>query len=44
MDQELDFSSYNKIRRATNEELVELWQQYFDDHENKGLRDQLIVQ
>ncbi len=44
MDHEIDFSSYNKIRRVTNEELGELWQQYFDDHENKGLRDQLILQ
>ena len=44
MEHEVDFSSYNKIRRSTNEELAELWQQYFDDHENKGLRDQLILQ
>lgn len=44
MDHDLDFSSYNKIKRATNEELAELWQRYFDDHENKSLRDQLILQ
>ncbi len=44
MDQDLDFSSYNKIKRATNEELAELWHHYFDDHENKVLRDQLILQ
>ena len=44
MEQELDFSSYNKIRRATNEELANMWAQYFDDHENKKLRDELILQ
>ena len=44
MEQNLDFSSYNKIKRATNEELADLWAQYFDDHENKNLRDELILQ
>ena len=44
MEQDLDFSSYNKIKRATNEELAELWSQYFEDHDNKTLRDQLILQ
>ena len=44
MEQNLDFSSYNKIKRATNEELVNLWQRYFEDHENKSLRDELIMQ
>ena len=44
MEQNLDFSSYNKIKRATNEELADLWAQYFDDHENKSLRDELILQ
>ena len=42
MDQ--DTSSYNKIKRITNEELAELWQKYFDDHDNKELRDALILQ
>ena len=44
MEQNLDFSSYNKIKRASNEELAELWTSYFEDHENKNLRDQLILQ
>ena len=35
-------TSYNKIKRATNEELAEMWTQYFADHENKELRDALI--
>lgn len=37
-------TSYNKIKRATNEELAEMWTQYFADHENKELRDALILQ
>lgn len=44
MEYELDFSSYNKIKRLTNEELADLWNRYFNDHENKGLRDSLILQ
>ena len=44
MEQELDFSSYNKIKRASNEELAEMWSQYFVNHDNKDLRDQLILQ
>ena len=44
MEQELDFSSYNKIKRASNEELVDLWSRYFEDHDNKSLRNQLILQ
>ena len=44
MEHNLDFSSYNKIKRATNEELAEMWARYFDDHENKELRDELILQ
>lgn len=44
MDNEIDFSSYNKIKRISNEELAELWQLYFDDHDNKTLRDKLILQ
>ena len=42
MDQ--DTSSYNKIKRVTNEELAEMWQRYFDDHDNKEYRDALILQ
>ncbi len=42
MDQ--DTSSYNKIKRVSNEELVEMWNKYFADHDNKELRDALILQ
>lgn len=44
MEQELNFSSYNKIVRATAEELEALWTSYFEDHDNKKLRDELILQ
>lgn len=44
MEQELDFSTYNKIKRASNEELAELWNAYFNDHNNKELRDKIILQ
>lgn len=44
MEHDLDFSSYNKIKRATNEELAEMWSQYFADKSNKVLRDELILQ
>lgn len=37
-------TSYNKIKRATNEELTEMWTRYFADHSNKELRDALILQ
>ena len=44
MEHEINFTSFNKIKRASNEELAELWTRYFDDHDNKILRDELILQ
>ena len=44
MEEEFDFSSYNKIKRVSNEELAELWNAYFVDKGNKQLRDALILQ
>ena len=44
MEQELDFTSYNKIKRASNEELADLWLRYFENKDDKNLRDQLILQ
>ena len=44
MEQELNFSTYNKIKRVSNEELAEMWAQYFENKENRALRDQLILQ
>ena len=37
-------SNYNNIKRISDEELEKLWLDYFADHENKKLRDELIVQ
>lgn len=44
MDETNNFSSYNNIKRLSDEELVQVWEQYFADHTNKKLRDILIVQ
>ena len=39
-----NFSSYNSIKRLSDEELVKVWEQYFLDKTDKKLRDTLIVQ
>lgn len=44
MDQSFDFTSYNNIKRLPAEELEKLWLEYFQDKDNKTLRDTLIVQ
>jgi len=44
MSQSFDFTSYNNIKRLSEEELVELWTNYLNDKSNKELRDTLIVQ
>ena len=43
MEEEIS-TSYNKIKRVTNEELALMWTRYFEDHDNKELRDSLILQ
>ena len=44
MDQGFDFTSYNNIKRLSEEELTALWESYFKDKNNKQIRDALIVQ
>ena len=44
MDQAFDFTSYNNIKRLSEEELTELWGEYFRDKTQKTVRDTLIVQ
>lgn len=44
MSQSFDFTSYNNIKRLTEEELANLWQEYLSDKINKTARDTLIVQ
>ena len=39
-----EYSSYNNIKRLSDEELEKLWLEYFADRTNKKLRDELIVQ
>ena len=44
MGQSFDFTSYNNIKRLSEEELASLWSEYFKDKTNKQVRDSLIVQ
>lgn len=44
MDQNFDFTSYNNIKRLSEEELTALWGEYFKDKTKKSVRDALIVQ
>ncbi len=44
MSEELEYNSYSRIKRLSDEELEALWQQYLDDKSQKNLRDKLIVQ
>ena len=44
MENENSFSSYNNIKRLSDDEIVKIWEAYLADHDNKELRDKLIVQ
>jgi len=44
MSQDFDFTSYNNIKRLSEEELVALWEKYLNDKTDKASRDALIVQ
>lgn len=44
MSQSFDFTSYNNIKRLSEDELASLWEEYLKDKNNKNLRDTLIVQ
>ncbi len=44
MSQDFDFTSYNNIKRLSEEELVALWEKYLADRTDKASRDALIVQ
>lgn len=44
MEQNIDFTSYNNIKRLSESELTELWDKYLADKSNKQSRDALIVQ
>lgn len=44
MSQNFDFTSYNNIKRLSENELAELWGEYLKDKSNKSARDTLIVQ
>lgn len=44
MSQSFDFTSYNNIKRLSEDELAALWEKYLKDKTNKAARDTLIVQ
>lgn len=44
MSQSFDFTSYNNIKRLSEDELTVLWEEYLKDKTNKAARDTLIVQ
>ena len=44
MDDNFNFTSYNSIKRLSENELSLLWEQYLADKSNKKLRDDIIVQ
>jgi len=44
MHQNLEYTSYSKIKRLADGELASLWSEYFTDKSNKKNRDLLIVQ
>ena len=44
MENENNFSSYNNIKRLSDEEIEKVWHDYLADRTNKKLRDILIVQ
>lgn len=44
MHQDLEYNSYSKIKRLSDEELESLWMQFFKNKTDKKIRDTLIVQ
>ena len=44
MSEELEYNSYNKIKRLSDSELEQMWGAYLQEKSNKTLRDKLIVQ
>lgn len=44
MSQTFDFTSYNNIKRISEDELASLWETYLNDKTDKSARDMLIVQ
>lgn len=44
MEQNFDFSSYNNIKRLSEDELTTLWEKYLADKSDKHSRDLIIVQ
>lgn len=43
-DNNIEYNSYNNIKRLSDSELEKLWMEYLEDKTNKKLRDEIIVQ
>lgn len=44
MSDNFEFTSYNNIKRLSEEELIALWNRYFENKSDKAVKDALIVQ
>lgn len=44
MSDTFEFTSYNNIKRLSEEELIALWNKYFENKSDKAVKDTLIVQ
>lgn len=44
MSEGFEFTSYNNVKRLSEEELVELWNKFFANRTDKAVKDALIVQ
>ncbi len=44
MSENFEFTSYNNIKRLSEEELISLWGKYFENKSDKAVKDALIVQ
>ena len=42
MEQSFDFSSYNNIKRMSEDELIALWEKYLADKSNKQAKEWLL--
>lgn len=44
MSDNIEYTSYNHIKRLSDNDLEKLWMEYLEDRTNKKLRDEIIVQ
>ena len=44
MEKDVSFSLYNNVKRLTEAELIQLWENFFAKRNDKSLRDKIIIQ